>query len=55
MHAGIHGRVRRGTVSGNAAKENHTHRLHSSSFLGLPCRNPEKELLWSLQVMAVIQ
>ena len=29
-----------------------THRLHGSSFLGLPCRilnmNPKKELLWSL-------
>ena len=31
-----------------------THRLHSSSFLGLPYRilymNPKKELLWSLWV-----
>ena len=31
-----------------------THRLHSSSFLGLPYRllnmSPEKELLWSLWV-----
>ena len=31
-----------------------THRLHSSSFLGIPYRipniNPKKELLWSLWV-----
>ena len=33
----------------------HTHRLRSSSFLGLPYRilymNPQKELLWSLWVV----
>ena len=32
----------------------HSHRLHSSSFLGLPYRilymNPQKELLWNLWV-----
>ena len=35
----------------------HTHRLHSSSFSGLPYRilnmNPKKELRWSLWVVSV--
>ena len=39
-------------VSGRICNLVSTHRLHSSSFLGLPCRvlnmNPKKELLWSL-------